>query len=170
MTKVQPPVAPGGMFTKDAFDIDLQAQTVTCPDGITVPIRPVRGDKKLNGKAEFGMHCRACPLADMCTTSKSGRRISISRHEARLAAAVNRQSCVGLSTRPRRRSAASAAINVGVRSRRTSVRCPAQPPGMTPGHPRRGAHRGLSNRFGVILNAAVERGQYKGRPTRHPPA
>jgi hypothetical protein len=53
MTKVQPPVAPGGMFTKDVFDIDLQAQTVTCPNGITVPIRPVRGDKKLNGKAEF---------------------------------------------------------------------------------------------------------------------
>jgi len=91
MTKVQPPVAPGGMFTKDAFDINLQAQTVTCPNGITIPIRAVRGDKKLAGKAEFGLHCRTCPLADMCTTSKSGRRISISRHEARLTAARTRQ-------------------------------------------------------------------------------
>jgi hypothetical protein len=91
MTKVQPPVAPGGMFTKDAFDINLQAQTVTCPNEITIPIRPVRGDKKLAGKAEFGLHCRTCPLAEMCTTSKSGRRISISRHEARLAAARARQ-------------------------------------------------------------------------------
>jgi hypothetical protein len=91
MTKVQPPVAPGGMFTKDQFDIDLQAQTVTCPNGITIPIRPVRGDKKLAGKAEFGLHCRTCPLVEMCTTSKSGRRISISRHEARLAAARTRQ-------------------------------------------------------------------------------
>ena len=91
MTKVQPPVAPAGMFTKDQFDIDLQAQTVTCPIGITIPIRPVRGDKKQAGKAEFGMHCRTCPLADMCTSSKSGRRITISRHEARLTAARTRQ-------------------------------------------------------------------------------
>lgn len=91
MTKVQPPVAPGGMFTKDQFDINLEAQTVTCPNGITIPIRPVRGNKKLAGKAEFGMHCRTCPLADMCTTSKSGRGISISRHEARLTAARTRQ-------------------------------------------------------------------------------
>jgi Transposase DDE domain/Transposase domain (DUF772) len=91
MTKVQPPVAPGGMFPKDQFDIDLQAQTVTCPNGVTVPIRPVRGDKKLAGKAEFGLHCRTCPLAQACTTSKSGRRISISRHEARLTTARARQ-------------------------------------------------------------------------------
>ena len=69
MTKVQPPVAPGGMFTKDAFDINLQAQTVTCPNGTTIPIRPVRGDKKLAGKAEFGLHCRTCTLSDMCNTS-----------------------------------------------------------------------------------------------------
>ena len=91
MTKVQPPVAAGGMFTKEAFDINLPDQTVTCPNGVTIPIRPVRGDKKLAGKAEFGMHCRTCPLVDMCTTSKSGRRISISRHEARLTAARTRQ-------------------------------------------------------------------------------
>jgi hypothetical protein len=91
MTKVQPPVAPGGMFAKDQFDINLADQSVTCPNGVTIPIRPVRGDKKLAGKAEFGMHCRTCPLLDMCTTSKSGRRISISRHEARLAAARTRQ-------------------------------------------------------------------------------
>jgi hypothetical protein len=91
MTKVQPPVAPGGTFTKDQFDINLHDQTVTCPNGVTIPIRPVRGDKKLAGKAEFGMHCRTCPLLDMCTTSKSGRRITISRHEARLTAARTRQ-------------------------------------------------------------------------------
>lgn len=91
MTKVQPPVAPGGMFPKDQFDINLEAKTVTCPNGITIPIRPVRGDKKLAGKADFGMHCRTCPLVDMCTTSKSGRGISISRHEARLTAARTRQ-------------------------------------------------------------------------------
>lgn len=42
MTKVQPPNAPGGKFTKDRFDIDLHRQQVTCPAGITIPIRPVR--------------------------------------------------------------------------------------------------------------------------------
>jgi hypothetical protein len=91
MTKVQPPIAPGGMFTKDQFDINLQGQTITCPNGVTIPIRPVRGDKKLAGQAVFGLHCRACPLVDMCTTSKGGRRISISRHEARLVNARTRQ-------------------------------------------------------------------------------
>jgi IS5 family transposase len=91
MTKVQPPVAPGGKFTKDQFDINLQAQTVTCPNGITIPIRPVRGNKKHAGKAEFGLHCRTCPLVDMCTDSKSGRGITIGRHEARLTAARTRQ-------------------------------------------------------------------------------
>jgi hypothetical protein len=91
MTKVQPPVAPGGMFPKDQFDIDLQAQTVTCPNGITIPIKPVRGNKKQTGKADFGLHCRTCPLVDVCTTSKSGRSITIGRHEARLTAARTRQ-------------------------------------------------------------------------------
>jgi hypothetical protein len=91
MTKVQPPVAPGGMFTKDQFDINLQAQQVTCPNGITVPIRPVRGNKKQAGQAVFGMHCRTCPLAQMCTDSNTGRRITIGRHEARLTAARTRQ-------------------------------------------------------------------------------
>jgi hypothetical protein len=91
MTKVQPPVAPGGKFTKDQFDINLEAQTVTCPNGITIPIKAVRGNKKQTGKAEFGMHCRTCPLADMCTDSKTGRRITIGPHEARLTAARTRQ-------------------------------------------------------------------------------
>jgi Transposase DDE domain len=91
MTKVQPPVAPGGMFTKDAFDINLQDQTVTCPNGDTVPIRRVRGNKKMTGQADFGLRCRTCPLAEMCTKSKTGRRITISRHEARLTAARSRQ-------------------------------------------------------------------------------
>jgi len=95
MTKVQPAVAPGGMFTKDQFDINLQAQTVTCPNGVTIPIRPKRGNKKMAGQAEFGLRCRTCPLADMCTTSKTGRRITISRHEARLRVARARQNDPG---------------------------------------------------------------------------
>jgi hypothetical protein len=92
MTKVQPPVAPGGKFTKDQFDINLEAGQVTCPNEITVPIKPVNGDKKRAGQAEFGIHCRDCPLADMCTTSKTGRSITIGHHEARLTTARTRQS------------------------------------------------------------------------------
>jgi hypothetical protein len=91
MTKVQPPAAPGGKFTKDQFDINLEAGQVTCPNEITVPIKPVNGDKKRAGQAEFGIHCRDCPLADMCTTSKTGRSITIGHHEARLTAARTRQ-------------------------------------------------------------------------------
>jgi hypothetical protein len=39
-TKVQPPTAPGGRYAKDRFSIDLHAGTVTCPNAVTVPIRP----------------------------------------------------------------------------------------------------------------------------------
>jgi hypothetical protein len=91
MTKVQPPVAPGGKFTKDQFDIDLEAQQVTCPNSVTVAIKPVHGNKKLAGQAEFGIRCRTCPLAELCTTSKTGRRITVGHHEARLTAARTRQ-------------------------------------------------------------------------------
>jgi hypothetical protein len=42
-TKVQPPNAPAASSPKDQFGIDLDTVTVTCPNGTTVPIRPVRG-------------------------------------------------------------------------------------------------------------------------------
>jgi hypothetical protein len=90
-TKVQPPVAPGGKFTKDAFDIDLHAQTVTCPNQITVPIRPVKGHKRQAGRADFGRACADCPLAAQCSDSKTGRSITIGHHEAKLTAARTRQ-------------------------------------------------------------------------------
>jgi hypothetical protein len=79
--KVQPPVNSGGRFTKDAFDINLDEQTVTCPNGVTAPIeRDTRGD----GTARFGAACAACPLAAQCTTAAGGRTVTVSRHEERL--------------------------------------------------------------------------------------
>jgi hypothetical protein len=90
-TKVQPPVAPTGKFTKDRFDIDLDSQQVTCPNGTTVAIRPITGHVRHAGKAEFGPACAACPLAAQCTSSKTGRSITISHHEARLTDARTRQ-------------------------------------------------------------------------------
>jgi hypothetical protein len=90
-TKVQPPVAPKGKFTKDAFTIDLQQQTVTCPNQVTVRIRRVRDNPRHAGRAVFGRACATCPLAAGCSESKTGRRITIGRHEAKLAAARTRQ-------------------------------------------------------------------------------
>jgi hypothetical protein len=90
-TKVQPPVAPKGKFTKDAFDIDLHARQVTCPNQLTVPIRPVKGQGRHAGRADFGAACATCPLAAQCTESKTGRSITIGHHEAKLAAARTRQ-------------------------------------------------------------------------------
>jgi Transposase DDE domain/Transposase domain (DUF772) len=81
MTKVQPPVAPGGRFPKDAFTIDPGAGTVTCPAHVTVPIKPAKAG---GGTAAFGTGCASCPLAAGCTTAKTGRTISIGRYEAEL--------------------------------------------------------------------------------------
>jgi len=85
--KVQPPVAPGGRFAKDAFDIDLKASTVTCPAGHTVSLKPAaRGQI-----AYFGQACAGCPLAEQCTGSKDGRTIQIGPYEQQLARARQRQ-------------------------------------------------------------------------------
>ena len=90
-TKVQPPNAPAGKFTKDQFTIDLSTATVTCPNGTTIAIRPVTGHYRHAGKADFGQACTGCPLREQCTSSKTGRHITISRWETHLAAARTRQ-------------------------------------------------------------------------------
>ena len=84
MVKTQPPTNTGGRFTKDAFDIDLDNDTVTCPNQATAPIRR---NSDGDGTANFGTACAGCPLAAQCTTSKSGRKITVSRHERLLARA-----------------------------------------------------------------------------------
>jgi hypothetical protein len=88
--KTQAPTAPGGMFSKDRFDIDLGGQTVSCPNGVTTSIRPARcGDG--SGIAYFGQACAGCPLRDQCTTAKGGRTIAVGAHEQALADARVRQ-------------------------------------------------------------------------------
>jgi hypothetical protein len=81
LTKVQPPVAPGGRFPKDHFTIDLGAGTVTCPARVTVPIRAARAG---GGTAAFAGACAGCPLAAQCTTAQTGRTISIGAYEGEL--------------------------------------------------------------------------------------
>jgi hypothetical protein len=88
--KCQPPAAVKGHFPKDRFTIDLDAKTVTCPAGVTVPIRASGRDRHA-GEARFGAACRTCPLAVQCTSAKDGRTITIGPHEARLAAARKAQ-------------------------------------------------------------------------------
>jgi hypothetical protein len=68
-----------GRFGKDDFTIDLEAGTVECPAAHVVTIRPVTGH---GGRADFGVHCRACPLRAQCTTAIVGRSVTIHRKEA----------------------------------------------------------------------------------------
>jgi len=85
MCKVQPPSGLAGRFAKDAFTIDLQAATVTCPAGQTVALR----DGQI---AYFGAACRECPLRARCTRAPGGRAIRLTAHEAQLQRARARQS------------------------------------------------------------------------------
>jgi len=87
MCKVQPPVAPGGRYAKDAFAIDLGVGTVTCPAGHVAPLRAL-ADGQI---ARFGQACAGCPLAERCTASADGRSIRVGRHEAQLTRARARQ-------------------------------------------------------------------------------
>ncbi len=76
--KTAPPSAPGGLFAKDRFVVDLDPGTVTCPAGNTVAISFWPSGA---GAAHFGHACAACPLREACTTAKDGRTITISAHE-----------------------------------------------------------------------------------------
>ena len=86
----RPSPPPGGLFAKDRFAIDLDADTVTCPNAVTVTIR--RASNSGQGVAYFAENCSTCALRARCTASTSGRRISIGPHEAALARARHRQS------------------------------------------------------------------------------
>lgn len=77
-----PPLRPAveGGYTLDDFTIDLDARTVTCPEGIAVTISAA-------GSARFGTACRTCPVRQRCTTAKTGRVIVLHPHHRLLAAA-----------------------------------------------------------------------------------
>jgi IS5 family transposase len=86
--KTQTPTAAGGLFSKDQFDIDLGAGAVTCPGGVTAPIRPARAG---GGTAYFASACPACPLRAQCTTAAGGRTVSVGPYEQILTNARVRQ-------------------------------------------------------------------------------
>ena len=90
--KVQAPVAPRGHFTKDQFQIDLAAGTVTCPAKRTVAIvYSADPHNRHHGQASFGPACASCPLGGQCTSAAAGRTITITAYEAELTAARTRQ-------------------------------------------------------------------------------
>ncbi len=72
-----------GGFTREDFDVDLDAGTVTCPAGHTVAITPKHN-------AVFGNRCRDCPLRSRCTTAKHGMKLTLHRHERQLQKARRR--------------------------------------------------------------------------------
>jgi hypothetical protein len=64
-----------GGFTVDDFAVDEAAGTATCPNGITRRITR-------NRSVTFGVACRNCPLRARCTTSKTGRSLDLTDHDA----------------------------------------------------------------------------------------
>jgi hypothetical protein len=86
--KTQPPTAKDAMFPKDRFAIDLVADTVSCPAGVTVTIGRLKDGA---GVAKFAAHCKTCPLAEQCTRSHLGRKIRVGVNEAALTRARAQQ-------------------------------------------------------------------------------
>jgi hypothetical protein len=78
------PAVPGG-FTSGDFTIDEQAGAVTCPAGHTVTLGRPHADG--TRQAQFKARCASCPLRQRCTTSRTGRVLSIHPQHALLAAA-----------------------------------------------------------------------------------
>jgi IS5 family transposase len=68
------PAVTGG-FTIDDFIVDHTARTATCPNGVTRAITA-------RGYATFGIACRGCPLRAQCTTSATGKSLTIRPHDA----------------------------------------------------------------------------------------
>jgi len=76
--KVPPARGRQGRFGKDDFDVNLGAATVTCP---AEKVATIRFGSDGAGRADFGDACSTCPMMQVCTTSASGRSVSIHAKE-----------------------------------------------------------------------------------------
>lgn len=88
IAKVPPASGRAGMFGKDDFNVDLTTDTVGCPAGRIVNIRRSADGA---GRADFAEHCAGCVLRERCTTSTTGRSITIHPKEAILQRAKHEQ-------------------------------------------------------------------------------
>jgi hypothetical protein len=93
---------------KSAFEIDLAAQTATCPHGQTVSASSSTTDDKGRSSHKFTFDraiCLACPLFERCVRSQTtGRTLTTSPYEAYLRAARERQQTDEFKQRYRLRS------------------------------------------------------------------
>lgn len=79
------PVQQGPYFSKSAFRLDWEQHTLHCPGGVCMPFVP-------GGLVKFpAATCAGCALRSRCTTSASGRSISIHPDEALLQELRERQ-------------------------------------------------------------------------------
>lgn len=70
------PVRESQHFSKQAFTLDWERQTIRCPDAQEMPFVP-------GGVVHFPKEiCAKCPLKEQCTTSAKGRSVSIHPDEA----------------------------------------------------------------------------------------
>jgi IS5 family transposase len=91
VAKAPPTPNSHGGFPKETFTIDLVRGSATCPAGIETT-RTWR--RRPTGEVEFRFPaevCATCPLRSQCTSSSTGRRVTIGRYEQLLAEARARQ-------------------------------------------------------------------------------
>jgi hypothetical protein len=62
------------MYTQDDFKVDRQAGTACCPAGVVVKLRVLNTGE---AKAMFLASCSTCPLRGRCSTSPSGRTLTV---------------------------------------------------------------------------------------------
>lgn len=64
-----------GMFSKADFQLSLENQTITCPEGLTTTAKP-------GGISRFpAAKCQNCPVRERCTSSSKGRTVIIHADE-----------------------------------------------------------------------------------------
>lgn len=83
IAKAPPEQNSQGGFPKSAFDLDIEANSATCPAGVTT----TRLTQRSNGITWLrfpAKACNSCALKDRCTSSPHGRSITIGPHEALL--------------------------------------------------------------------------------------
>lgn len=76
-----------GKYSKDKFDIDLEAEKVTCPAGETTSRWGWAYDSEGRKVKRYQFDadgCRECPIRSECTTAKNGRTITLNYHEEKL--------------------------------------------------------------------------------------
>ncbi|CAN5608698.1 hypothetical protein BH24ACT15_BH24ACT15_36910 [soil metagenome] len=91
-----PPMSNSGRFPKTDFDLDLDADTpaATCPADVTTTTTVKTKDHK--GRPTVALvfpaaTCAACPLRQQCVKGSRGRKVRVSVHERRIAAARTAQ-------------------------------------------------------------------------------